>query len=127
MDLASLEQFAKTTAVQGLGYVLMAAVVLAIILTAGWCLLFLRTYAPKIAQAHLNFVNKSAENDERATSALETLSLTASSSDHNHNKTHEVLSHAIAAAEAHVKRHKDYGSDVILQLENARRAIDRRP
>lgn len=90
-DQAALDSFMKNLVPQGLGLVLLAAFVMGLMAFFGWVFLLLRRYAPRVAEAHINFVTTCQKTQIQIADSLSQLSETHSTSEANHQKTHAKL------------------------------------
>lgn len=88
-------------------------------------LYFVMWYGPRFFEANFRLMNTCEVTQKQIADSLKSLSETATTSDMNHSKTHEGLRHLACAADAHAKKRQDLGSDVVIHLENAKKALEK--
>lgn len=103
-----IEWWLKTGVVYGLGFILLAGIVV-LILYAAWLLIRgTRYWLPRLLSGHMDFIENTkitnaciADNSERTTKAVEVLTESYGVSSGNHGKTHRALEHLANAAKSH--------------------------
>ncbi len=127
MEQEQLETWIKTTAMHGLGFVLLS-VLSAIFLYVIWRLAFhgvsvvatLREWLPLWFAAQMESHRAIVKSADMLTESLGGVRETL-------DQTHEGAAHIVRAMEAHVNgRRQDYGSDVVIHLTNAKKVLEKR-